>query len=93
MHTVTAFSGQGNIDSITAALEQIFREVLGEPDLQIADDLSPETLPAWDSLAHIGILFSIESAFGIRFTDKEMAELQDVRALRHAVSQRTEPQG
>jgi acyl carrier protein len=75
-------------DPTSQRLEQIFREVLNEPDLRVSDELSVENAPGWDSLAHITLLFSIESAFGVRFSDEEMSSLDSAGALRRAILRR-----
>jgi acyl carrier protein len=75
-------------DPMSQKLEQIFREVLNDPDLRVRDDLSVENSPAWDSLTHISLLFSIESAFGVTFSDEEMSSLDSAGALREALVRR-----
>ena len=72
-------------DTTTERLQRVFREVLGDPDLVLRDDLTAADVPGWDSLAHVGLMFSIESEFGITFSDQEMSSLEDVGALRRVV--------
>src|SRR4051794_10975413 len=37
-------------DPTSHQLQQIFRDVLNDPDLRVSDDLSVENTPTWDSL-------------------------------------------
>ncbi len=37
--------------------------------------------PAWDSLAHVNIVFSIESELGIQFLAEELGELDTLEKL------------
>lgn len=76
-------------ENIETALERVFREVLNDPSLDLHDGLSPESCPEWDSLAHISLMFSIESEFGIRFTEEEMAAMATAGTIREVVLQRT----
>ena len=75
-------------DTTTERLQRVFREVLGDPGLVLRDDLTAADVPGWDSLAHVGLMFSIESEFGITFSDQEMSSLEDVGALRRVVETR-----
>jgi len=71
---------------IDERLTRVFREVLADPGLQLRDDLTAASVPAWDSLAHVGLMFSIESEFGIVFSDREMSGFGTVGELRRAVA-------
>jgi acyl carrier protein len=70
-------------------LQDVFRQVFDDPDLELTDDLSATDVPGWDSLAHISLMFSIESEFGIFFTDAELAKMDNVGALRQALQAKT----
>ena len=39
------------------------------------------TEPAWDSLKHVEVVLTLESALGIRFDEAEFAELNDVPSI------------
>lgn len=55
-------------------LSELFSSVLGIPEQQITDNLSPETESKWDSLNAIILITEIENAFGIEFGyDEAMA--------------------
>jgi len=53
-------------------------DILGEP---IGVDGSRDTVPAWDSLKHVEIIFSFEEAYGLRLTESEMASMRSVKDL------------
>ena len=44
-------------------------------------DVSRRSLSAWDSLAHVEILYTVEEAFGVEFDDVAMAHADSVDAL------------
>jgi acyl carrier protein len=54
-------------------------------DLPPSAGLSREDDPNWDSLKHVEIILSVESATGVRFDEIELAELDSVGAISAAV--------
>jgi len=76
-------------DATTLKLQQVFRDVFADPDLTLTDALTAADVPGWDSLGHIGLMFSIEAAFGITFTDAEMSSLENVGELRQVVARKS----
>jgi acyl carrier protein len=46
---------------------------------------STETLPAWDSLRHIEVIFAVEDAFGVQFPEETLGELTSVERVVDAV--------
>ena len=63
-------------------LQQIFREALEDDRLLLNDSLSPETLPAWDSLAHVKLMAACEEEFGVKFSIEETVESTSVAQLK-----------
>jgi len=74
-----------NTSPVTERMQTVFRNVLNEPDLQLTDDLTAAEVPGWDSLAHIGLMFSLEAEFGVTFTDNELSLLENVGQLRTVI--------
>jgi acyl carrier protein len=68
-------------DELTSALERVFREVFGSPNLQLQRDMTAAQVRGWDSLKHIELIMSIEAAFKVRFKTAEVASFQNVGAL------------
>lgn len=71
--------------TVTDRMQTVFRNVFNEPGLRLGDDLTAADVPGWDSLAHIGLMFSLESEFGITFSDQEMSQLDNVGQLRRII--------
>jgi acyl carrier protein len=44
-----------------------------------------QTLPAWDSLRHIEVIFAVEDAFGVQFPEETLGELTSVERVVDAV--------
>jgi acyl carrier protein len=70
-------------------LEQVFREVFNDHALALQDTTTIRDIPGWDSLAHINLMFAIESMFGMRFIGNELAEIKDIGELKVLLSTRT----
>jgi acyl carrier protein len=62
-------------------LKKIIVEVLDDPSVEYGDDLSTANCGAWDSVATVRIVLSVEQEFGVRFTTAEVAEVNSVGKL------------
>lgn len=69
-------------------IQDVFRDVFDDPDLVITDATTAADVEEWDSLAHISLIFSVESEFGISFTDRELSGLSAVGDMRRVVEER-----
>lgn len=67
-------------------LQTIFREALDNAKLILSDSLSPETLPQWDSLAHVKLIMGCEEEFGVKFTIEETVESTSVAKLKSVLA-------
>lgn len=66
-------------------LQEIFRTVMEDDDLLLTDDLTAADVPSWDSVAHVSLMFTIESEFGLQFRDDQLTGFQDAGELRRFV--------
>lgn len=73
---------------VAQLLADTIREVLGQPDLVVTDELTAPEVDGWDSLAHLELIYAIEDRFGISFPSDELMEHQDVGALRRDIETR-----
>jgi acyl carrier protein len=62
----------------------ILRRPIGE-----TENPSRRTEAAWDSLKHIEIAFLLEDRFGVRLTERDIANLDDVEQMVRLVEART----
>jgi len=74
--------------SIQAQFENAFRTVFNDHGLAVADHMTADDIPGWDSVKHINLVFHIERTFGVRFTTNELAELRCVGDLRMSVEKK-----
>ena len=71
---------------IDQRLQQIFREAFDNDKLVLADALSPEVMPQWDSLAHVKLIMGCEEEFGVKFTIEETVESTSVGKLKSVLA-------
>jgi acyl carrier protein len=68
------------------------REVMGgilEVDPASVDEgFLRDSAPSWDSLNHLRLVSALEEAFGIRFTMREVGELDGFDAIRRRIAGR-----
>ena len=66
-------------------LAALIREYFDDESLEITPETGPDTIEDWDSLAHIGLIVSVEKHFGVKFPMNEVLTLKTVGKLRDAV--------
>lgn len=69
------------MDDVERGVVDLLREVFDQPDLVVTPETTAGDVEGWDSLAHLNVLFSLESRFGVQFTDTEMGSIQNVGEL------------
>ena len=78
----------GTPPTTQARLERVFRTVFNDESLVLSDATTAADIPRWDSIEHINLMFAIEEAFGIEFTDNELAEFANIGELRRYLETR-----
>lgn len=63
-------------------LERLFRDVFGNEAIVLTDETTARDIDEWDSLGHVSLMFSIEEHFGVHFEANELAEFENVGALK-----------
>ena len=69
-------------------LQEIFRIVMEDDALILTDDLTADQVPGWDSVAHVSLMFTIESEFGLHFQDDQLTAFRTVGELLRFVESR-----
>jgi acyl carrier protein len=64
----------------------ILADTLGVEVSALSQDTSTENTPAWDSVAHLNLVLSLEQAFGQRFTPEEFMQMQSVMAIQRVLA-------
>ena len=69
----------------TANIADEIRAILAkELDLDpgiIVDDFSVESMPAWDSMRHVNVVFAIEDKFDVELLQEEIEEMYSFKEI------------
>ena len=65
-------------NQILTEVEEIFRDVLDNEEIELQDATTADDVEEWDSLTHIQLIVAIEKHFKIKFTSKEILSWQNV---------------
>lgn len=66
------------MDNLLEELQDIFRDILDQPDLILTRESNAHNVEDWDSLAHINLVTAIERKYKIKFALGELQELKNV---------------
>ena len=67
-----------NMEEIIQKTQDIFRDIFGEPELEIKPEMTANDIDKWDSLSHLTMIAKIEEVFGIKFKLKELIKMKNV---------------
>ena len=69
-------------------IKEVMAEVLEVDPALLRDGFHRDDAPLWDSLNHLRLVSTLEEAFGIQFTMKEVGEMERYDTIRRLVSER-----
>ncbi|MBN8793557.1 MAG: acyl carrier protein [Stenotrophomonas nitritireducens] len=67
-----------NEDQVAA----VFARVLGIDASQVTDELRYNTIPQWDSIAHMSVVAALEEAFGVMIDMDDVIDMSSVGKAR-----------
>lgn len=62
-------------------LVEIVRDVLGDDELVLDEHTTATQVPGWDSLAHINIMVSVETEYGVAFNTDQLSRYRNLGEL------------
>lgn len=68
-------------ERILEEVQEIFRDVLDNEELEISFNTVADDVDEWDSLSHIQLVVGIEKHFGLHFTSQQITKWKDVGAM------------
>lgn len=75
---------------IKERLQEIFRDVFDDEELEIRDDMSAKDIEDWDSLAQINLIIAIEKEFGVKFNLEEVSKLKNIGEMLELINLKLE---
>jgi acyl carrier protein len=76
------------MDDILFQINEIFKDVLDDPQIVLTFQTTAKDVKNWDSLTHIQLVVAIEKHFKIRFTSQEIFHWKDVGAMIESIGNR-----
>lgn len=67
-------------------LNEVFRMVFDDNDIQIKPEMTANDIDGWDSLSHVNLITAVEAKFKIRFTQKELLTLKNIGDLYNRIA-------
>ena len=67
-------------------VEEVFRDVLDNEEINLAETTTANDIDEWDSLTHVELVRAVEKAFGIRFTSAEILSWKNVGEMVDSVA-------
>jgi acyl carrier protein len=69
-------------------IKEVMAEVLEVDPGVIGEEFHRDEAPGWDSMSHLRMVSAREEAFGIRFTMREVGEMERFETIRRLVLER-----
>ncbi len=75
---------------IKERLQEIFRDIFDDEELEIREEMSAKDIEDWDSLAQINLIIAIEKEFGVKFNLEEVSKLKNIGEMLGLISLKLE---
>ena len=63
---------------------------LALPPSEITDELSYNSIPEWDSVAHMSLISALEAEFSVVFENDEIVSMTNIGAIERIISNNVE---
>jgi|TARA_B100000315_G_C14530881_1_gene566100 acyl carrier protein len=73
-------------NTIEDRIKSVMSAVLEVPIQEINDKSSSDTVVSWDSLKHMNLVIALEEEFEMEFSESEIPEITNYRAIKKVVS-------
>ena len=72
-------------EEILLQLNNLFKDVLDNPDVIVTESSTASDIEEWDSLNHIQLVVAIEKHFKLKFTSSEILSWKNVGEMIDAI--------
>lgn len=79
-----------NRTEIAALVTKAFRESFGDPGMVLSPEMTPDTIPHWDSHKYVAILIELEDQLNVTFSPRETDRLRTIGDIEALVEQKLE---
>jgi acyl carrier protein len=69
------------MENLLVTVQEAFQSAFGVDPQTITMATTPGDVPAWDSMGHVALASSLESAFGLSFDVEDLMEMEDVEKI------------
>jgi acyl carrier protein len=69
------------MSAILPQLNDIFKDVFEDDDLEVTRETTAHDVEGWDSLMHVTLIVNVEKVFGVKFASSEISALKKVGDL------------
>ncbi len=69
-------------------LYRVISDIFGVAPREIGPESGPDSIPKWDSLAHLSLVMSLESEFGVSLAPEEALNISSVGAIQELLEKR-----
>ncbi len=73
-------------------LDPIFQQVFDDDAIHVTPATTADDVDGWDSLSHVNLILALETAFQVRFSQKELLSFKNVGDLYHSINAKLETQ-
>lgn len=77
-----------NNEDIIKRLNEVFRDVFGDPSISVNAATTSSDIEDWDSIEHINLIGAVEEEFGMRFKMREVSGMKNVGEMLAIIAER-----
>jgi acyl carrier protein len=81
-----------DLTGVKHKLNQVFRDVFNDDNIEIFDAMTAADIDEWDSVTHITLVLAVEKEFGVRLNAAEVGKLDNVGAMIKLLARRSAKQ-
>lgn len=69
----------------TTKLQQALMNGLAVPESALNESLAYQSIPEWDSMAHMFLVSELENVFGITIATEDILAMMDIRSIQETL--------